>query len=468
MAGRTLNFAITADAKDFSKAVGGAKGDLGNLGTEADKASKKIDGIGDSVAENADTVASKGSQIGGALGGIGDVLSNTTNPALATLGTTLVGAGAGIQFLADSGDLVNGVVETFKNFEIVQKAQALATKVATGVQAAYNAVMAANPIALIVLAVAALIAGLVLFFTKTKAGQKIWQAFTDFLGTAVDKIKVFFTETIPAAFQVVSDKATSVKDWVVQKFTAAVDWLKGLPSRIVTAVGDLFATIKDKAVAAKDWVVGKFLALVTWYVSLPGRIASAVGNLFGAIKTKATDAKDWVVEKFQGIVDWFKSAPGKIASATSGLWDGIEDSFKGVINRVIGWWNGFSLSLSVPSNALTNALGIGGKGFTINTPNIPYLANGGITTGPTLAMIGDNPGGREAVVPLDKYDLNAGVTREDLKEFARVIVEGIVNGYDKSVDDMVQGFENGTVRQINRATAHKNLRTQLAYGVRGR
>ena len=31
----------------------------------------------------------------------------------------------------------------------------------------------------------------------------------------------------------------------------------------------------------------------------------------------------------------------------------------------------------------------------------PSLAKGGITNGPTLAMVGDNPGGREVVSPLD-------------------------------------------------------------------
>ncbi|MGV8967190.1 MAG: hypothetical protein ACOH2F_13015 [Cellulomonas sp.] len=468
MAGRTLNFAITADAKDFSKAVGGAKGDLGNLGTEADKASKKIDGIGDSVAENADTVASKGSQIGGALGGIGDVLSNTTNPALAAMGTGLMGAGAGIQFLADSGDLVNGVVETFKNFEIVQKAQALATKVATGVQAAFNVVMSANPIALIVLAVAALVAGLVLFFTKTEVGQKIWQAFTDFLGAMVENIKTFFTVDIPAAFQKVSDKAGEVIGWVQTNWPLLLAILTGPIGLAVLAITKNWDSIKAGAAAAKDWIVERFTALTSWFTGLGGRIGSAVGDLFSSVTEKAGAAKDWVVDKFQGIIDWFKTAPGKVASAASGLWDGIEDSFRGTINRVIGWWNNFSLTLSVPSNALTDAIGIGGKGFTINTPNIPRLANGGITTGPTLAMIGDNRGGREAVIPLDKYDLGGGITREDLKEFARVIVAGIVNGYDQSVDAMVQGFENGTVRQINRSTAQKNRNMELTYGARGR
>lgn len=42
--------------------------------------------------------------------------------------------------------------------------------------------------------------------------------------------------------------------------------------------------------------------------------------------------------------------------------------------------------------------GIGGKGFDV--PNIPMLAEGGIVTGPTLAMIGE--AGPEAVIPLDR------------------------------------------------------------------
>ena len=37
--------------------------------------------------------------------------------------------------------------------------------------------------------------------------------------------------------------------------------------------------------------------------------------------------------------------------------------------------------------------------------NIPGFAEGGIVTGPTLAMIGEKPGSRgEAVIPLEKMD----------------------------------------------------------------
>jgi hypothetical protein len=48
-------------------------------------------------------------------------------------------------------------------------------------------------------------------------------------------------------------------------------------------------------------------------------------------------------------------------------------------------------------------MGVDIPSITLGTPNIPYLASGGVTTGPTMAMIGE---GREneAVLPLSKLD----------------------------------------------------------------
>ena len=48
------------------------------------------------------------------------------------------------------------------------------TKIARAVQWAFNAALAANPIGLVVAAIAAVVAGLTLFFTKTETGRKLW------------------------------------------------------------------------------------------------------------------------------------------------------------------------------------------------------------------------------------------------------------------------------------------------------
>ena len=72
----------------------------------------------------------------------------------------------------------------------------------------------------------------------------------------------------------------------------------------------------------------------------------------------------------------------------------IFNIYKSLFNGIAKLWNNTvgKLSFEIPSWVPA----IGGKGFSV--PNIPYLAEGGIVTGPTLAMIGER--GPEAVIPL--------------------------------------------------------------------
>lgn len=62
--------------------------------------------------------------------------------------------------------------------------QTAATMGASGAFGIFNAVLSANPIAIVIMAITALVAALVWFFTQTETGQKMWQGFVDFLGNA--------------------------------------------------------------------------------------------------------------------------------------------------------------------------------------------------------------------------------------------------------------------------------------------
>lgn len=435
--GRPVRISILGDSKDFQTAMDRASNSAADFGKDIDKASAKVEKMEnkfEGVGEGADTVASKGSQAAGALSGLGSTIGGT-------FGTAMVGAGSAMQFAADSGDLLNAAVEG--GGKLLSKAKTAVTaltksetyataakKAGAAAQWLLNAAMDANPVMLIVLAVAALVAGLVLFFTKTTLGKKIWQDFSDFIGKIVGGIKTFFTKDIPEAFQKVMDKAGAVKDWTVEKFQALVDWIKGLPGKIGTAAGDLFKSVKDKAGAAKDWVVNKFVSLVSWYTGLPGRIASAAGDLFKSVRDKAGALKDAVTGKVTDIVTGFKNLPSKIyngikagASALGNAGGFIIDKLVSGLSGAAKWagdiagkiWaamKGFINTNLIDklNGALDFHISILGKSVGINLPNIPHLASGGITTGPTLALIGDNPGGREAVIPLDKYSMGGNTT----------------------------------------------------------
>lgn len=82
--------------------------------------------------------------------------------------------------------------------------------------------------------------------------------------------------------------------------------------------------------------------------------------------------------------------------------DALYAVFKFLFNGIATMWNNTigKLHFSIPSWVPL----IGGKGFDV--PDIPMLADGGIVTGPTLAMIGER--GPEAVIPLSKAGGSVG------------------------------------------------------------
>jgi hypothetical protein len=107
-----------------------------------------------------------------------------------------------------------------------------------------------------------------------------------------------------------------------------------------------------------------------------------VNSLFDAIKTGVTASVDFIKGYLNTVLGFYKSIFNGIAT----LW-----------NNTIG-----KLSFEVPSWVP----GLGGKGFSV--PKIPMLADGGIVTGPTLAMIGER--GPEAVIPLNRGGIGGNIT----------------------------------------------------------
>ena len=101
-----------------------------------------------------------------------------------------------------------------------------------------------------------------------------------------------------------------------------------------------------------------------------------------------------------------------MASGFSTTWNNFKNLMSLMGKKVSGWWSenkevaitsaivggvvlgGVALALAMPAIIPFATTALGGLAA------IPALATGGITNGPTLAMIGDNPGGREVVSPL--------------------------------------------------------------------
>jgi phage-related minor tail protein len=290
---------------------------------------------------------------------------------------------------------------------------AAATGIATAAQWAYNAALTANPIGIVIVLIAALVAGLVWFFTQTEAGQKIAKAAWAGIKNAAKATADWFTNTLVPGFKRVMGSVTGFfKDAgrnVKNAWDATVDWFKNIPNRVGAAVAAVKGKVSAKFNEARTGAQNIFNRVVDWFWNLPGRIASGLGTIAGKIAVKFLSARERVYDIFNGMVDWVRGLPGKIASAASGLWDPLWSGARAAINNIIGAWNGFSLTIGGG-----NIAGISVPSVTLHTPNIPYLAKGGDVQRPGLAVVGDAgpellelPRGAR-VTPLDDANTNPG------------------------------------------------------------
>lgn len=87
---------------------------------------------------------------------------------------------------------IGAVVVALAAWKVATIAWSAATKIATAVQAGFNAIMAANPIGLVLLAIVGLTAGLTYFFAKTAVGKKIFADITKVLKPMIDGFKALF------------------------------------------------------------------------------------------------------------------------------------------------------------------------------------------------------------------------------------------------------------------------------------
>ena len=196
------------------------------------------------VGQNGGVAASIGQLVGDAFNAAAPFVEKLAST-LQSLGDWAIGNGDAIRTIIagiaggfaafKTASLISAAVTALKSFDA-------AAKIAAAGQWVLNAAMNANPIVLVVTAIAALVSAFVWFFTQTETGRKAWAAFTSFLSSAWQSvvsfvtglgqnIANFFTQTIPNAIQ------------------SVIQWFQQLPSSIGTALSNLITSIGTWAVS---------------------------------------------------------------------------------------------------------------------------------------------------------------------------------------------------------------------------
>lgn len=245
---------------------------------------------------------------------------------------------------------------------------------------------------------------------------QLGQALVDWIGPRIRPALEALGRLIAAGAQWLVDVGLPMLvDKLKQLGDALVAWIKPRIKPAIVQLGKLLVRIGKWVLTTaipKLLELGLKLgkALIGWVLDL---IPEVLGGLWEWIKaigrwfadTAIPAALEWagdMAEKMgKAILDFLLDLPSNLLGLVKGFQELGIDLAKALVNALISIWN--KADLTFPRIEVPDWVpGLGGKGFGGFDifPDLPYLANGGIVTGPTLAMIGE--AGPEAVVPLDR------------------------------------------------------------------
>lgn len=238
-----------------------------------------------------------------------------------------------------------------------------AAKVWAAGQWLLNAALSANPIGLVVVAIAALVAGLVYAYKNSET----------------------FRNIVNAAFTAIRDVAGGVLSWLGGAVKSTIDFVRGHWKLILGILTGPIGAAAVLIISNFGKIKSAGTNVVEWVKAIPGKL-KALGALFG-------EAGRSLIGQF---VDGLKNAAGVITGMAGNIWAAVRKLINGGIDKI--------------NAALEFTISLPGPDLHINPSNIPHLATGARVTAPTLALIGE---GREAetVLPDSKFKAVLGKAR---------------------------------------------------------
>ncbi|WP_085833983.1 phage tail protein [Clostridium merdae] len=433
---------------------------------DVDKITEQVTGLFTIIKDNGATIASVLATALVSFGTFQTVLLAAKVPALAMLAVTEAqNAVLAIQAVRALG--VKGAMELFSG----------TTKGASVAQWLLNAAMNANPIALIIAAVAALVAGIIVLWNTNESFRNavigVWENIKQVICDVVTNIINFFTVTIPEAFNLLKERLSGLSEWwfglwesVKQIFTAVcfaifsfvqeqipqviesfLSWFFELPTNIGNALEAAFTTFLDFGASILGWITSE--------------LSDIMQGIYGCFGLLPEQIQIYLQTVLTNIIIWgmsfYTSASTAVTNTVTSIWTWfsqlslqIQTILTTIITNVILW--GVNLFTSATTAATNTVTSIGTlfsqlpmqiwTFFTDVVNKIILWAQNMVTTattelpmfvGTVAGIIGELPG--------------------RMLEIGTNIVEGIWNGIWGSMDWLqgkIRGFANNIIDGFKR------------------
>lgn len=325
-----------------------------------------------------------------------------------------IGTAMAVLFVANK---IMAMVKAFQAYK-------LTTEGATVAQWALNAAMNANPIGIIVAAIAGLVAAFVVLWNKSDKFREFWLNLWD----TIKEKAIAAWDGIKAAWEVVADffktlwekiKNSFAFEMLVEGFKHAWESIKAVWDVVVAYFEMIWNNIKLIFSVVKSVLSGDFSGAWEAIKKIWNNVKGYFQTVWNSIKTifaldtvkeffKNSFSKAWTAIKgvFSGVGEFFggiwDTIKEKFSSIGTKVGDAIGGAFKTAVNAVIATVeNGINFIPDAVNKMLDKINELPGVEISaIPTVSLPRLAKGGVVNKATSAIIGE--AGAEAVVPLER------------------------------------------------------------------
>lgn len=245
--------------------------------------------------------------------------------------------------------------------------------------------------------------------------------------------------------------------------------------RITEIFGKVVDAVKKPFDGIGSWFSSTFSGAWSNVKSAFTNAGGFFGEVWSGIKGAFGNVAEWFGNTFSEAWTKVKEVFSKGGEVFKGISEGIYNTFKTIVDYLI---DGINKVVSVPFKAINDVLQKLkdvkiGKGKlsvepfkwmpTIDIPEIPHLpalAQGGLATAPTLAMVGDNRNAQvdpEVISPLSKLQGLIGADPE-IVELLRIIVELLRSGMNIEIINYMFRNSKEFSREVIKAVADDNAR----------
>ncbi len=330
-----------------------------------------IDTVSGSISNTGVTWSGVLDGVAAAVSAAGDAISDVITGMSGFISWLTSGSVGADAFKAAIVALTTGIVA----YTAVMKTQKAITTLVTAAQTALNVVLNANPIGIVVTAVAALVAGLIyLWNTNDSVREAItsaWEAIKTGIGTAIDAVSGFFSnlaETASAiwesictaastAWETIKNVASVALQFVVELITGYFELIT-LPFQLIWAnCGDIilsaWETIKSTVSTALETVR---TTISTVWETITDTFTTVWETINGIVSAAVEAVSSTVSSVFTAVSGTVSSIWNGIQSTISSVWAGIQSAVSSAINAVSSTVSSVFQSVSNTVSSIWNTI----------------------------------------------------------------------------------------------------------------